>query len=270
MKIIKKIVDINKAINNFNNCGFVPTMGGLHNGHISLINNSQKKCKKTIVSIFVNPNQFNNKFDYKKYPRNLKNDIKILKNLKVDYLFIPNTKEIYKYRDKKFTLKNNDKVLCAKFRKGHFEGVLDIMNRFLKIIKVKKVFMGEKDYQQLFLVKKYLCKKHKFKVINCSTVRDKNKVALSTRNSLLNKKNYLTVHLITKYLFNLKKTLIANKKNLNQKLIIITNNLENLYKIKIDYLEIRSEKKLSINFLKGKLRLFIAYKINKIRLIDNF
>ena len=96
MEIIKNIFDLNKAIKSFKNYGFVPTMGGIHKGHISLIKNSQKKCKKTIVSIFVNPTQFNNKNDFNKYPRNLKQDIKVLKRLKVDYLFIPNSKEIYK------------------------------------------------------------------------------------------------------------------------------------------------------------------------------
>ena len=89
MKIIKNILDLNKAIKDFKNFGFVPTMGGIHNGHISLIKNSQRRCKKTIVSIFVNPKQFNDKVDFKKYPRNLNKDINVLKRLKVDFLFMP-------------------------------------------------------------------------------------------------------------------------------------------------------------------------------------
>ena len=87
MEIIKNILDLNKAIKDFKNIGFVPTMGGIHAGHISLIKKSQKKCKKTLVTIFVNPTQFNDKADFKKYPRNLNNDVKILKKHKVDYLF---------------------------------------------------------------------------------------------------------------------------------------------------------------------------------------
>ncbi len=101
MKIVKNILDLNKAIKDFKNFGFVPTMGGIHKGHISLIKNSQKICKKTIVSIFVNPTQFNNKDDYKKYPKNLNKDIKILKNNKVDYLFIPKVFDIYKKKKQK-------------------------------------------------------------------------------------------------------------------------------------------------------------------------
>ena len=99
MKIIRNILDLNKAIKDFKNFGFVPTMGGIHQGHISLIKKSQKQCKKTIVSIFVNPTQFNDNNDFKKYPRNLKIDIKILKKIKVDFLFIPNVREIYKKKN---------------------------------------------------------------------------------------------------------------------------------------------------------------------------
>ena len=265
MKIIRNILDLNKAINDFKNLGFIPTMGGIHKGHISLIKNSQKTCKKTIVSLFVNPTQFNDKNDFKKYPRNLNKDIRILNKLEIDYLFIPSVEEIYKNKNKKITIFKKDKVLCARHRKGHFEGVLNVMNRLLNIIKAKKVFMGEKDFQQLFLIKKYLSKKHNIKIINCPTIRDKNNVALSTRNNLLTKKNYAKVALITNYLLKFKN----NKKKL-QKLNQVIKKLENIYKIKIDYLEFRNEKDLSIYNFKNKNRLFIAYSIDKIRLIDNF
>ena len=140
MEIIKNILDLNKAINDFKNVGYVPTMGGIHNGHISLIKKSQKKCKKTLVSIFVNPTQFNDKSDFKKYPRNVNNDIKILKKHKVDYLFIPYLREIYKENYKKIKINKKDKILCAKIRKGHFEGVLNVMSRLLYIIKAKYIF----------------------------------------------------------------------------------------------------------------------------------
>ena len=131
--------------------GFVPTMGSLHKGHISLIKKSKLICNKTIVSIFVNPTQFNNKSDYKKYPRNLKKDLKILKKLKVNFVYTPNKKQIYNSRNKiKIQLTKKDKILCAKYRKGHFEGVIDVMDSLTKIIKPKKIFMGEKDFQQLY------------------------------------------------------------------------------------------------------------------------
>ena len=159
MKIITSIFDLNKEIKNYKNIGFVPTMGGIHAGHESLIKASQKKKSKTIVSIFINPTQFNKKNDFKKYPRNIKKDIAILKKLNVDYLFRPSVKDVYRFKSKKFNLKKNDKILCAKSRNGHFEGVLNVMNRLMSIIKSKDLFMGEKDYQQLYLIKKFLSKK---------------------------------------------------------------------------------------------------------------
>ena len=270
MEIIKNILDLNKAIKDFKNFGFVPTMGGIHDGHISLIKNSQKICKKTIVSIFINPTQFNNKTDFKKYPRNLNQDIKILKKLKIDYLFIPSVREIYKDKNINIKLYKKDKILCANHRKGHFEGVLNVMHRLLNIIRAKKIFMGEKDYQQLFLIRKYLSKKHKIKIIGNPTIRDKNNIALSTRNKLLNKKNYLKVSLIANYLSKLKKNTNVNNKNLSASLKQIIKNLKNIYNIKIDYLEFRNEKDLEISNFKIRNRLFVAYNINKIRLIDNF
>ncbi len=155
MKILLKNNDLNEALSVGSNVGFVPTMGSLHKGHISLIKRSLNYCNKTIVSIFVNPKQFNNKNDYKRYPRNLKKDLKILKKLKVNFVYTPNKKQIYYSKNKtKIQLAKKDKILCAKYRKGHFEGVIDVMTRLTKILKPSKIFMGEKDFQQLFLVKK--------------------------------------------------------------------------------------------------------------------
>ena len=188
MKIIKKINQLNKYISNVSNIGFVPTMGGLHNGHLSLINESKKRSDKTLVSIFINPTQFDKKKDFLNYPRNLKKDLSKLKKKKVDFVFIPTTKEIFdSKRNRKIVISNKYKILCSKFRKGHFEGVLDVVERFLKIIHPKFIFFGEKDYQQFFLINKYFKKKFKTKIILCKTIRDKNKIALSSRNQLLNK-----------------------------------------------------------------------------------
>ena len=103
MKLIRQITDLNKAISNQKELGFVPTMGSLHKGHASLINSSKQKCKKTLVSIFVNPNQFNNVNDFKTYPRNLDKDIKLLKRLKVDFLYVPTASQIYNNKERKVT-----------------------------------------------------------------------------------------------------------------------------------------------------------------------
>jgi len=270
MEIIKNILDLNKAISNIKDLGYVPTMGGLHEGHLSLIKRSKKKCKKTIVSIFVNPTQFNSNEDFKKYPRNLNRDIKILKKLEIDFLFIPTKKDIYKKkRNKKIKLNNNEKILCAIYRKGHFEGVLDVMDRLLNLIHAKYVFMGKKDYQQIFLIKKFIKNKHKSNIIECNTVRDKNKAALSSRNFLLNKKNYFKAGLIAKYFIKFKNLNIKQHKN-NNILNKIKIKFENKFNIKIEYLEFRNVKDLKIANFKEKYKLFVAYYLGGIRMIDNF
>ena len=160
MIVFKSINKLNKEVNFKASVGFVPTMGSLHKGHISLINSSKKKCKKTLVSIFINPSQFNKKSDLINYPKNLKMDIEILKRLKVDYILIPSVIEIYKKEvNKKIKLNKKEKILCSLSRPGHFEGVLAVINQFLLRIKPNYIFLGEKDYQQLYLIKKFIKKK---------------------------------------------------------------------------------------------------------------
>ena len=270
MKILLNNTSLFESLRPFNDLGFVPTMGGIHDGHLSLIDKSKKLCKKTIVSIFVNPKQFNNKKDLKSYPRNIKKDLKILKeNKKVDFVYLPKFKDIYKDKKKpQITLLKKDKILCAKFRKGHFEGVLDVMNRLTKIIKPQKIFMGEKDFQQLYLVKKQLEKKYKTKVIPCKTIRDRNNVALSSRNFLLKKHNLVIAAKIFEKLVHIKKN-IRNKKNISNFLKLKKKELKNNYKIKIDYLELRNINNLKISNTKKNSRLFIAYYLKNVRLIDN-
>ena len=270
MKILKKNKDINEALKNVSNLGFVPTMGCLHKGHKYLINQSKKKCNKTLVSIFINPTQFNNKKDYLSYPKNLKKDLNILKKLKVNYVYIPNKKEVYSFKRKKaVVLKKENKILCAKFRKGHFEGVIDVMDRLTNIIKPNKIFMGEKDYQQLLLVKKFIEKKYETKVVSCKTVRNKNSLALSSRNQLLNKEDLIKASKIAMELFQFKKFLKNNKKTkylLQKKTTFLKKN----FGIKIDYLEIRKKNNLKSSSIIKNSKIFIAYYINKVRLIDNF
>ena len=270
MKILLNNTSLLESLRPFNDIGFVPTMGGIHKGHLSLINKSNKLCKKTIVSIFVNPKQFNNKKDLKSYPRNIKKDLKILrKTKKIDFVYLPKFNDIYKNKNKpKIKLPKKDKILCAKFRKGHFEGVLDVMNKLTKIVNPKKIFMGEKDFQQLHLVKRLLEKKYETKVIPCKTIRDNNNVALSSRNSLLNK-SYLNIAAnIYKNLEKIKKN-INNKKNISRFLKSKKKDLISNFKIKIDYLELRDEKSLKISRTNKNSRLFIAYYLNNVRLIDN-
>ena len=270
MKIFKDKHILQKEILKTKGTSFVPTMGGLHKGHISLIKQSKKSKFKTLVSIFVNPKQFNKKSDFRSYPRNTKRDIKLLKKLKIDYLYIPTFKDIYGFRPKnKIFLDKSSKKLCGKFRKGHFEGVLNVVNRFIEIIEPRYIFLGKKDYQQLFLIKKHIKKrKIKSKIIECKTIRENNGIACSSRNLNLSKSQMKIASNIFHYLSNLKKKL---KKNYSLfKINKIKKDLIKLGANKIDYLEnynIKSFKK--IKKPSKKYNLFFAYNIKKVRLIDN-
>ena len=271
MKIILNNRDLSKILRPFNDIGFVPTMGGIHEGHISLIKRSIQSNKKTIVSIFVNPKQFNDIKDFKSYPSNIKEDLAILKKIKkLDFIYIPKFKDIYENK-KQSNIKINkkDKILCAKYRKGHFEGVLDVMNRLTLLIRPKKIFMGKKDFQQFFLVRNYIEKKFSTKVIGCKTIRNKNKLALSSRNYLLNKQELKDVEKISKTFLNLKNK-IKNSKNINSFLKKSKNDLEKFFDIKIEYLENRSTKNLSISNKYRGSKVFLSYFYKNIRLIDNF
>ena len=275
MKLIRKLNDLNKAIGKENDLGFIPTMGSLHKGHKFLINLSKKRCNKTMVSIFINPTQFNDKSDYISYPRNLNNDLKILKTLKVDFVYLPSISQIYKNKKlPKIILKKSQKILCAKFRKGHFEGVLDVLNRFVKLISPKIMFMGEKDYQQYFLAKNLISQNYKTIVYPCKTIRNSNGMAFSSRNKLLNKSDLKTSGLIANKLLKLKISL--NKKNIidsrkSRKLIQkIKKELVNKFNIKIEYLECRNLMKLTTDLNNKPFKLFVSYYLNNVRLIDNF
>ena len=162
-----------------------------------------------------------------------------------------------------------DKILCAKFRKGHFEGVLDVMNKLTKIINPQKIFMGEKDFQQLFLVKKFIEKEYRCKIISCKTIRNKAKLALSSRNHLLKKKQLILAEKLTQSLLTFKKKLL--KKNNYKKIIDYKKKeLNRLFNVRIEYLELRNIFNLNNSTEIKNSKLFVAYYLNKIRFIDNF
>ena len=268
---MKIVTDKNKLIrlaHKEKDLGFVPTMGGIHKGHISLINRSINESKKTIVSIYINKPQFNKKKDFKSYPRNLANDLAILSKYKIDYLYLPKTKQIYPNGiNRKIKISSFGKKLCGKFRPKHFEAITDVIDRFIKIIKPKRIYMGEKDMQQLKIVEDFVKKNfQKTKVVGCKTIREKNGVAYSSRNFLLNSNQKNVASNVYNFLKNNKKNLIKNKyllKNYRKKIEKIGIN-------KIDYLEILDINKLIKPFKRKKiLRIFIAYYIGSTRLIDN-
>ena len=270
MKIFKNKLTLQKEISKDNCISFIPTMGGLHKGHLSLINKAKKFRCKICVTIYVNPKQFNKKNDFQNYPRNLKRDIRELEKLKISYLYLPTNNDIYNFETtNKIYLDKFSKVLCGKYRKNHFKGVVNVVNRFLEIIKPKYIFLGLKDFQQLFLINQHILKsKIKTKVIKCKTIRETNGIACSTRNFKLKNKQLLTASNIYIYLFKLKNKIKKNYKIFNRSKI--KKDLIKLGANKIDYIENINLKKIErTKKTKKQFKLFVAYHIKNIRLIDN-
>ena len=270
MKIFKNKHKLLKEILYIKNISFVPTMGGFHKGHLSLIKKAQSYNGKTLVSIFVNPKQFNNKKDFINYPRNNKNDLKILRNLSVDYVYLPKYKDVFSFiPKKKIYLHSFSKELCGRYRKGHFKGVLNVVNRLIETIKPKYLILGLKDFQQLQLIKEHFkTRKINSIVVPCKTIREKNGVACSTRNFNIDKEQLNIASKIYLFLKNKKKMYKKKLSNFNSKKVI--KELKNLGSSKIDYIEL-----YNLNTLqkpknrKEKFKIFIAYYLNKTRLIDN-
>lgn len=190
-KVIKeldkwKVLQRGKLFQN-KSVGLVPTMGALHEAHIALIKKSIQQNDITVVTIFVNPTQFNNQKDFKNYPNTLKDDLIKLKKLKVDYLLYPKYEDIYPDNYEYKVIESNfSKILCGKFRPGHFDGVLTVVLKLLNLVKPELAYFGEKDYQQLKLIEGMV--KAFFidtKIVSFPTVRTKEGLALSSRNHRL-------------------------------------------------------------------------------------
>ena len=253
--------------------GFVPTMGSLHDGHLSLIRKSKLENDITIVSIYVNPLQFDDKNDFANYPVSNKQDIKLLKEINCDALFAPKTRDMYKggFNLIKLQLGNLDKILESKKRPGHFQGVIFIVHKFLKIINPDRAYFGEKDYQQLLIVKELASVYFpNIVIVACPTMRDQEGLAMSSRNKKLTKKQLD----IAKKVFNLLKFTEKLFKEVGvQKAKCFVNDFFNKNeKINLDYFEVIEDSNFYItNILKNnkKYRIMIAFKIDNVRLIDN-
>ena len=268
MKIIHSKRKLLQILKKEKNLGFVPTMGTIHKAHIYILKKSISLCKKTIVTIFVNKPQFNEIIDYKKYPRNIKKDISILRKYNVDYLYLPTTKQIYPFgSNKNIKISSFSKKLCGKSRSGHFRAVVDVIDRFIKIINPNKIFLGEKDMQQLKIIEEFINKNQiKTKVVRCKTIREINGVACSSRNFFLTANDFIAASRVYKLLYKSKKLLIM-KKNILKK---IKNNIFQFGVKKIDYIKLLDINKQTRPYKKNKkYKLFVAYYLGSTRLIDN-
>jgi len=270
---IKSIQQKIKSLKKGTSIGFVPTMGALHKGHLSLIKQAKKENDIVIVSIFVNPTQFDKKEDLINYPKTIDIDLSLLKSIYCDIVFTPTAEEIYSnnIQSKSFSFDGLEHQMEGKFRDGHFNGVGTIVKRLFEIVTPHKSYFGEKDFQQLQIIKK-MVEKHQIpiKVIGCDIFREKDGLAMSSRNSRLTKKHRKVAPFIYKTLNKAK--IEFGTKNASEIVKMIENEFKKQPLLELEYFEIADEETLQSiknKDQKRKYRAFIAVFADKIRLIDN-
>ena len=256
-----------------NSIGYVPTMGALHKGHISLIVNSKKVNQITVSSIFVNPTQFNNPKDFEKYPLTLESDIDLLEQNGCDVLFLPTVAEMYPTgfnNNKSYNLGYLETVLEGKYRPGHFQGVCQVVDRLLQIVRPHNLYLGQKDYQQCMVIKKMIeLVQMNINVIICATLREGDGLAMSSRNMRLNKQEREQAVRISEVLLFIKKEIKAGYiGDLEERAIQYLSAAG----FKVDYVTIATADTLELleywDGSKNIVALAAAY-MNEVRLIDN-
>ena len=277
MNVFNNKADLNNFINNNSSLnstiGFVPTMGALHDGHLSLLKKSTENNALTVISIFVNPTQFNNQEDLAKYPRTLDNDVEKIKSVSNKIIvYAPTVEDIYEGNTKSnhYDFDGLEHQMEGKFRPGHFDGVGTVVKRLFEIVNPTNAYFGEKDFQQLQIVKK-LVKKEQLPVniVGCPIFRESNGLAMSSRNERLTSDEKAKADIIFKTI-NKAKTLFGTKsaKEVSE---FVSKTFKNNQTFELEYFEIADEATLLPCIRKSKnkkYRGFIAVFVNKIRLID--
>ena len=279
--LINNIEEIKKNIKEWKQentkIGLVPTMGALHKGHASLIETAKKTCDKVVVSVFVNPIQFGPNEDFDKYPRTIENDIELCKKLGVNIVFAPTPKEMYGENTK---LSNTELTfvcppynlvdcLCGKSRPGHFDGVATVVLKLFNIVKPDYAFFGQKDAQQLFILKKMVKDLNlDLTIVPCPIVRETDGLALSSRNTYLSKEERENALTISKALKEIKK--LYNAGTLDTNILFDAGFAILSHNIELEYLEFRDfETFEKIHTAKKNTLVALAAKVGKTRLIDN-
>ena len=277
MKIYNTTNDLTNAIarwksdNPTGKIGFVPTMGALHDGHMTLVEAAKKESDFVIVSVFVNPTQFNDAEDLKRYPRTEEADAKLLVDHHCDVLFLPSVEDMYPPTDTTYDIHLNglDKVMEGKYRKGHFEGVCNIVEKLLRIVTPDLAFFGIKDFQQVAIIS-YMVNLRKLpvKIVACPIKRSDSGLALSSRNALLNWEEKEAARIIN-WTLRLGKQLVSEGKDLS----IVKENMLALFntgQLTLEYLEIVDNISLkSLDKSQPKMSACMAAYCGNVRLIDN-
>lgn len=241
MRLIRGIVDLQKELAPFagvKKIGFVPTMGALHQGHISLVKESLKNNDITVVSIFVNPTQFNDKGDFEKYPRTIEKDSELLGSVGVDIVFVPSDKEIYPEPDtRQFDFGLLDKVMEGEHRPGHFNGVAQIVSRLFDIVKPNNAYFGEKDFQQLAIIRAMVKQMNlPVTIVGMPIVREDSGLAMSSRNERLTNEQRKKAIEISQALKN--SVSISHTKTVNETVNEVIDRINKVDNLKVEYYDI--------------------------------
>ena len=275
MKLITKITDLNKAVNKEKNLGFVPTMGALHSGHLSLVKAALAENTLVVVSIFVNPTQFDNPNDLNTYPRTLIEDVQLLETLSKTMILVyaPTVEDVYgsQMNAEKFDFGGLEFQMEGKFRTGHFDGVGTIVKRLFEIVKPNNAYFGEKDFQQLQIIKKMVgLTKLSVNIIGCPIERESNGLAMSSRNSRLSDEEKEIAALIYKTLQSVKEKFeFENHTDIST---WVTTQFFNHHLFELEYFQISDTENLAPIQQKNETktyRAFIAVFAGDVRLIDN-
>ena len=274
MKIVKNLSEISEIVSDLyksqKKINLIPTMGNIHPGHLSLITEANKFEGINIVSIFINPTQFNDINDFKNYPKTFEKDLEILSKTSCKIIFAPDKEAIYpKGVNSDKTILKFRNILCDLVRSGHFDGVTTIVKILFDLIKPFRVFFGEKDFQQLKIIEQLIIQNNlKINLIKCPSIRDLNGMSYSSRYSTFSQNQRLQFEECAKII---NSKLINLKKNFNQEILqSLEYELKSFGISNIDYCEVRSEENLNISKLNVRSRLFIAFYLSNIRVIDNF
>ena len=271
MQIIHTNHELINILKPLKNIAFVPTMGNLHEGHLTLIQEAFKKSKHVVVSIFINPLQFNSNEDFKKYPRTLEEDLAMLKKIGVPFVFAPSESEMLDpLQTAEIHLPRIAYDLCGKFRPGHFEGVAAIVNKLFNVVQPEMAFFGKKDFQQLFLIKELVRQLDSpIKIIAIDTVRHEDGLARSSRNSLLNMEDRKKAPQLFQTLSSMKEKAIKKSLSFIEIEAFGTQSLNAAGWI-VDYLTIRSSQSLESPVRdENQLVILGAATLGSVRLIDN-
>ena len=271
MHIIHTQNELVETLKKLTNIAFVPTMGNLHDGHVKLIEEALKKTKYVVVSIFINPLQFNSKDDFKNYPRTLDEDLLMLQKLDVPFVFVPSKEDIIDSSQTiEIHLSDIANDLCGRFRPGHFNGVATIVCKLFNLIQPELAFFGKKDFQQLFLIKELVKQlNYPIHIIAIDTVRHKDGLAKSSRNNLLSKEDRKKAPQLFELMNAMKEKVMQKKLSFKE----IESDAERLLNDSgwiVDYLAIRSAQSLKTPVHNEKQMVILgAATLGSVRLIDN-